>query len=487
MGSSIQPIVRRTRRFFRVRGWVGAVGLGAAAVAGGCGSESAVTTDPTPVKCQVALGTPSSSIGSEGGAGTLSVTTTPECPWDVHTAANWLSGLSPASGQGTSTVAFRVEPNPLPSIREGEIVVNDSRLRVSQQAALCRFELRPDRFTADAKGETREVAVSTLSGCSWTIATDANWVSLATRTGSGAGTVRVSMAPNPGDEQRIGAIILADQRSIVTQGGSAGTSGPPLATGPCTFQVGPSNAAIGAAGGSGTVSVVAGTGCTWTASRSAAWVTVTSGASGSGNGSVGFSVAANTGGARSSTLTIAGQTVTVTQAGAAASCTYSISPTSTSMAAAGGTGTVTVSSSSGCAWSTSSGAGWVTVTSGGSGNGSVTFNVAANTGGARSGNLTIAGQTFTVTQGAAAASCSYSISPTSASISGAKTGTVAVSTTSGCVWTASSNADWITVTSGASGTGSGTVTYSAAAPRGKDDKTGTVTIAGHTFTVKQKK
>jgi hypothetical protein len=46
---------------------------------------------------------------------------------------------------------------------------------------------------------------------------------------------------------------------------------------------------------------------------------------------------------------------------------------------------------------------WISVTGGanGSGNGTVSFSVAANAGAARSGTLTIAGQTYTVNQGAA--------------------------------------------------------------------------------------
>ena len=45
-------------------------------------------------------------------------------------------------------------------------------------------------------------------------------------------------------------------------------------------------------------------------------------------------------------------------------------------------------------------AGWIALVSGANGNGAgaVTFSVAANTGTARTGTLTIAGQTFTVTQ-----------------------------------------------------------------------------------------
>jgi hypothetical protein len=62
------------------------------------------------------------------------------------------------------------------------------------------------------------------------------------------------------------------------------------------------------------VNVTAGTGCAWTASSNAPWLTITSGATGTGNGPVGFSAAANAGGSRTGTLTIAGQTFTVTQA-----------------------------------------------------------------------------------------------------------------------------------------------------------------------------
>ena len=79
----------------------------------------------------------------------------------------------------------------------------------------------------------------------------------------------------------------------------------------------------------------------------------------------------------------------------------------------------------------------------------------------RSGTLSIAGQTFTVTQ---SAGCSYSISPSATSVSaGLTNGTVTVTTTAGCNWTASSGVSWITVTSGASGSGTGTVGYSVAA------------------------
>jgi serine protease len=82
--------------------------------------------------------------------------------------------------------------------------------------------------------------------------------------------------------------------------------------------------------------------------------------------------------------------------------------------------------------------------------------------------------------------CTYSISPTSASYAAVGgTGSVSVTAGAGCNWTAVSNATFITITGGASGTGNGTVSYSVAANAGTTSRTGTMTIAGQTFTVTQ--
>jgi hypothetical protein len=188
-------------------------------------------------------------------------------------------------------------------------------------------------------------------------------------------------------------------------------------------------------------------------------------------------------------LTIATQTFSVTQAAGAPPCSYSISPTSQNVDANANTSTVAVTTTAGCEWTATaaSGAPWLTVTSGasGTGNGSVGVSIAANTGAARSGTVTVAGQTFTVNQAAFVAPCTYSIAPTSQTmpaLGGA--GTVTVTTTSACAWTASSNVPWLTITSGAAGTGNGSVGFSAAANT-LGSRTGTLTIAGQTFTVTQ--
>src|SRR5207247_1211707 len=68
---------------------------------------------------------------------------------------------------------------------------------------------------------------------------------------------------------------------------------------------------------------------------------------------------------------------------------------------------------------------------------------------------------------------------------GGGTGSSAVTALAGCGWTATSNDGWITVTGGATGSGPGTATFSAAANPLTSNGTGTLTIAGNTFTVTQ--
>jgi hypothetical protein len=129
------------------------------------------------------------------------------------------------------------------------------------------------------------------------------------------------------------------------------------------------------------------------------WITVTF-ATGSGIGQVNYTVAANTTGvARTGTLLVAGQTVTFSQA--APSCTYTVTPTAVTAPAGGSASSVSVSSGTGCSWTAVSSASWIAITAGASGssNGAVNFTVAANsTSTPRTGTLTVAGQTVTVTQ-----------------------------------------------------------------------------------------
>ncbi len=83
--------------------------------------------------------------------------------------------------------------------------------------------------------------------------------------------------------------------------------------------------------------------------------------------------------------------------------------------------------------------------------------------------------------------CSYySLSSPSLSVSANSSfGAVAVDAGGSCSWTATSNVSWISIAYGANSIGSGNVTFNVFANQSQNPRSGTLTIAGQTFTVNQ--
>ena len=252
----------------------------------------------------------------------------------------------------------------------------------------------------------------------------------------------------------------------------------------CEVSLPTSSRSIGAAAATVTFQVTTQAECLWSATTADSWISQIAPASGQGPGDVAFQAAANTGPARTGTLTVTDKAFTVNQAGG---CTYTIQPTAESVSAEGGSISVAVGSGAGCPWTATSHAAWISVTSGGSGtgDGSVVFAVGAHTGPQRSGTLTIATRTFTVTQ---ASGCYYLISPTQQGFDrNGGPGTVIVTAPPDCAWAAASHEpSWISIVSAPSGIGDGRVDYFVVpAPLVLGTRIGTMTIAGQTFTVTQ--
>jgi len=85
-------------------------------------------------------------------------------------------------------------------------------------------------------------------------------------------------------------------------------------------------------------------------------------------------------------------------------CAVSVPQASINIAAAGGSSAIPVTAATGCAWTVTSSQSWLTITSGAgaTGNATVTFSAAENTGTERTATVTIGGVQVTVTQAAAA-------------------------------------------------------------------------------------
>jgi hypothetical protein len=100
-------------------------------------------------------------------------------------------------------------------------------------------------------------------------------------------------------------------------------------------------------------------------------------------------------------ISVADTTISITQPGS--SCTYSVSPGGQGFAAAGGYGSIVITTGAGCPWIVTGTPSWISIpyASTGTGNWTVTYQVAATSGAARSGTITIAGLSFTVEQASA--------------------------------------------------------------------------------------
>ncbi|MDQ3748130.1 MAG: hypothetical protein M3367_03805, partial [Acidobacteriota bacterium] len=419
------------------------------------------------VDCSYSISPNNAQLGAAGGNTTVNVTSPSGCMWTATSNASWISVTNGNTGNGNGTVSLTVQAN-TGLARIGTVTIAGQIFTVTQ-ASGCAYTLTPTSMSISASGGTGSFNVTSGTGCAWTAASNAPWITVTSgSSGTGNGTVSFSVQANSGPA-RTGTITAGGQTFTVNQ-----ASG-------CSYSLSATNANFGETGGNGSVNVSAGVGCTWSAVSNASWITVTAGGSGTGNGTVAFSVAANMGSSRTGTITIAGQIFTVTQP---SGCTYALSSNGTAFSAAGGSGSFNVTTNAGCVWTAISNSPWLIINSGspGNGNGAVSFTVQANVGPARTGTINVNGQIFTVTQ---ASGCAFSIFPANLDVgASAGTGNFNINTGAGCNWTAVSNASWITITAGSNGSGSGIVTFSWTANTGPA-RTGTITAGGQTFTITQ--
>jgi hypothetical protein len=194
---------------------------------GACSSsETAVATAPTATgRCQITVSTTASSFTASGGSGTIGVTTDRDCPWSAAADVSWISINGAREGQGQGIVGYTVAPNPAPTARSGAIVIGSSRVALNQAAAPCLYSLSRSADSIGSEGGRLSFEVATLTGCAWTAASDAAWLTVASgQSGNATGTVTVAVAPNPG-AARVGHITAGGATYTVTQ--AAAPTAPP--------------------------------------------------------------------------------------------------------------------------------------------------------------------------------------------------------------------------------------------------------------------
>jgi MYXO-CTERM domain-containing protein len=323
------------------------------------------------------------------------------------------------------------------------------------------------------------------TGGAWT-ATATSWITGVPSSGSGGATINFNVGTNSTGSTRNGSFSISRMNGIFTV--TTTHTVQQTAAAACTYAFSPTSESIGAAAGSDSFAMTSGASCAWTTSESTSWINGVT-ASGTSNGTISYNYDANSGPARSGTITSQGQTYTANQANG---CTISLSAATVSPGAGATTGSVSIDvSDAACQWTLGSNQAFVSGLSAASGTGdaTVTYNIAANTGNARSATLTgaINGNGNSDTQVVNQASgCTISISPATASPSAAGGAASATLTTgSNCAWTLGSSQAFVSGFA-TSGTGTTTINYSVAANTGNARSatlTGTLNVGGATDTL----
>ena len=264
--------------------------------------------------------------------------------------------------------------------------------RVSAASGNCNLSLSPGSQTVTGAAQAVGFGAISGSGCAWGAVSNQSWATITRGSNTqGIDAVTVQLAANTTGASRTATITAGAAMSTIIQADSG-----------CTYTLSTGNLNMPASGGTASVGVTAGSGCPWTVTNTySSAVTITSGASGTGNGTINLTVAANAGfNAENFYLSIGTATLSIAQAGA---CTYTFNPTNASFTSSGGTGSfgVTASNAS-CSWFASTPNSWITLTGtpSGTGNGTVNYSVATNSGAAQSGAINVGGYSFAIAQAA---------------------------------------------------------------------------------------
>jgi glucose/arabinose dehydrogenase len=190
---------------------------------------------------------------------------------------------------------------------------------------------------------------------------------------------------------------------VVGQGGSisrlAASPPPP----PCVYMISPTQQLFPPAAAEGSFTVTTTNDCGWVVATNVDWITLGAN-SGAGTTTITFAVQDNlTTSPRTGLIHVGGQTFTVQQDSTTPpppACTYRISPKLQNLPASGGSGSFILTTGQSCAWEATTSDPWITITSSsaGTGNATITFTAAPNSGRARKGTIRVADQIFSVKQ-----------------------------------------------------------------------------------------
>ena len=358
--------------------------------------------------------------------------------------------------------------------------------------AVCTYQLAPSTTNVGPEAATASVGVTTGASCTWAAQVNVSWASISSgATGTGSGSIQLSIGENQATEGRELVVSVADQSVRMSQQGRAV---------PCEYVVTPAILRFDAGGGTGRITVSAAEHCAWSAvSEEPSWA-VLQPAEGTGNGTIAVAVAGWPGDEdRRTWIHVGGHEVDIRQERDARPCDYSVTPVAVTLHWHHTASSSRVVVRSGCSWTVTSTAAWLVLTtpSSNDGDGPIEFSTGIYTNGdTRRAALEVrwpaptAGQNVWVSQDG----CRYGIGETTRTFpASGGTATLQIVTqpvtqecmVDDCPWTARSSASWIRIVSGSPGTGMANLTYEVLPNTTGAPRTGTIDVQGQVLTITQ--
>lgn len=431
---------------------------------------------PTAVAATLELSTTSLTMDAAGGSASFDITS--NTTWKVYESLSWLS-VTPGNGANNGTVTVTVLPRTTSSGRSGTITVygtgvSSKRITITQ-SGLAGLSVTPNVLSFSAAGADNTFAIT--SSASWTIAEDADWLSVTPTSGTGNAVITVSVLAHTGVVRRSEKIEVAvsgvSSRSVeVYQEGI-----------PATLSISTAATDFTAMGGVTNIAVTSNT--SWKVTESLSWISVTP-STGTGDGAISINCQINTSEIpRTGTITLAPtagtgavtQVIAVSQLGA--SSTIAVSPASFNIAAEGGTSTLALTSM--ISWLITEAADWLEVNPPmGTGDATISISALANlTTQARTATITVTGEdgtfrTVSVTQ--AGATPVLTVAPESMEFT-TTGGTADFIVASNTTWAISGYSSWLSVST-SSGSQNASITLTCQPNTSTSARTTEVRVSG---------
>ena len=402
--------------------------------------------------------------------------------WTVTPQNSWISVVDAGNGHGGDLVTIAIGENPSWKARTGTVKIGTETFTVTQKGRTAlEFAISPANTTASVEGANGLIAVTATPDLPWSAASQANWLTIYSNTGTGAGNGNVvySAAPNPTLYERTGSITVTPGDTKVSA--KTHTVKQPAALSALSMN----GYEFAAVGESCSLAVSLSDIVQWQIDNKNSWITVSGSTNRVGPGTVTLQAAANdTVYPRSGTVTIARKTFKVTQKARGVEVEYDTKL----FGQDGGDESISIHPDGQVSWTAvASDPTWITIFGGdsGTGDGEILYIVSpyVGDGAARTGTITVGDKVVYITQRA----YDLSIDPAGAVVAGNNgAGEFGVSAGIDDVWTAIVTEPWITLVSGYdAGTGNGTVRFLYEDNDTGKMRTGKIIVAGEVYTLEQ--